>query len=41
MARWPRRTWTSIFTYLAILVGFPVCCWLAYSWVRGVGPFGK
>lgn len=35
MARWPRRTWTTIFTYLLIFLGFPLLCFLAYSWVRG------
>ena len=35
MARWPRHTWTSIFTYTVILVMFPILCYLAYAWVRG------
>ena len=35
MARWPRHAWTSVFTYGAVFVLFPVLCWLAYAWVRG------
>lgn len=35
MARWPRKRWTTIFTYLAIFVLFPLCALLAYAWVRG------
>lgn len=35
MARWPRRRWTTIFTYGTILVLFPLLCWLAYAFVRG------
>ncbi len=35
MARWPYRTWTWIFTYGTIFVLFPLCCALAYAWVRG------
>jgi hypothetical protein len=35
MARWPRHEWTTLFTYLAVFLGFPLLCWLAYAWVRG------
>ena len=35
MARWPQRGWTSLFTYLAVLVGFPLLCLAAASWVGG------
>jgi hypothetical protein len=35
MARWPRHVWTSIFTYAAVFVLFPLLCLLAYAWVRG------
>jgi hypothetical protein len=35
MARWPRSVWTTIFTYGAIFVGFPLLCYLAWLWVRG------
>jgi hypothetical protein len=35
MARWPRHTWTSLFTYLVMFVLFPLLCLLAYMWVRG------
>ncbi|QDT75356.1 hypothetical protein I41_45660 [Lacipirellula limnantheis] len=35
MARWPRHFWTTLFTYGIIFIGFPVLCWLAYTWVRG------
>jgi hypothetical protein len=35
MARWPRHAWTTIFTYAAVFVLFPLLCWLAYAWVRG------
>jgi hypothetical protein len=35
MARWPRHVWTSIFTYSAVFVLFPLLCLLAYAWVRG------
>lgn len=35
MARWPRNLWTTLFTYGAIVVLFPILCWLAYSYVRG------
>ena len=35
MARWPRHVWTSIFTYAAIFILFPLCAGLAYAWVQG------
>lgn len=35
MARWPRHTWTTIFTYGAIFILFPLLSWLAYGWVQG------
>lgn len=35
MARWPRRTWTTVFTYGAIFVLFPLLCLLAVAWVNG------
>ncbi len=35
MARWPRKIWTSIFTYGLIWVVFPVLAYIAYLWVRG------
>lgn len=35
MARWPRNTWTTIFTYGAIFVLFPLLSLLAYAWVTG------
>lgn len=35
MARWPRKLWTTLFTYGLIFVGFPVLAWLFYAWVRG------
>ncbi len=35
MARWPRRTWTTLLTYAIIFVGFPLLCLLAYAWVQG------
>jgi hypothetical protein len=40
MARWPRRTWTTIYTYAAMFVGFPILAYLAWAWVRGLWPFG-
>ena len=39
MARWPRKRWTTAFTYGAILVFFPVLAAVAYAFVRGLGPF--
>jgi len=38
MARWPRHAWTTLFTYAAVFVLFPLLCWLAYAWVRGALP---
>ena len=35
MARWPRRAWTTLFTYATIFLLFPLLCFLAYAWVRG------
>jgi hypothetical protein len=35
MARWPRQTWTTLFTYLAVFLLFPLLCLLAYVFVRG------
>ena len=35
MARWPRQTWTSLFTYGSVFVLFPVLAFLAYAWVQG------
>jgi hypothetical protein len=35
MSRWPRNTWTTIFTYGAIFALFPLLCLLAYAWVTG------
>jgi len=35
MARWPRRLWTTLFTYGMIFVLFPLLCLLAYAFVRG------
>lgn len=34
MARWPEQRWTTWFTYLAIFIGFPALCILAYLYVR-------
>jgi hypothetical protein len=34
MARWPKNHWTTMFTYGAIFVAFPVLCLLAYAWVQ-------
>jgi hypothetical protein len=39
MARWPHNPWTTVFTYTAIFVIFPLLCLLAYAYVRGWGPF--
>jgi hypothetical protein len=36
MARWPRHVWTSIVTYLTIFGLFPLLCFLAWAWVRGL-----
>jgi hypothetical protein len=35
MARWPRHIWTTVFTYGAIFVLFPLLALVAYGWVRG------
>jgi hypothetical protein len=35
MARWPRHSWTTLFTYLSVFLLFPLLCLLAYAWVRG------
>lgn len=35
MARWPRQTWTTVFTFVTIFVLFPLLCWLMYAWVYG------
>jgi len=35
MARWPQRRWTTLFTYVAIFVLFPLLSMLAYGFVRG------
>ena len=35
MARWPRRVWTTIFTYGTIFILFPLLCLLAYAYVNG------
>jgi hypothetical protein len=35
MARWPRNVWTTLFTYGAIFLLFPLLAWLAYAWVQG------
>lgn len=40
MARWPRRTWTTIYTYTATFLAFPALAYLAWAWVRGIWPFG-
>jgi hypothetical protein len=39
MARWPHSRWTTIFTYTAIFVLFPLLCLLAYVYVRGWDAF--
>jgi hypothetical protein len=35
MARWPRQAWTTIYTYAAVFVLFPILCYLAWLWVQG------
>lgn len=35
MARWPRRVWTTLFTYAAVFILFPVLALLAYAFVQG------
>ena len=37
MARWPRRRWTTLFTYGTILVLFPLLAYLAFMMFRGRG----
>jgi hypothetical protein len=27
--------WTTVFTYAAVFILFPLLAWLAYAWVRG------
>lgn len=39
MARWPRHAWTSLFTYAAVFLLFPLLAMLAYAWVRGINPW--
>ncbi len=36
MARWPRRTWTTLFTYGTVFVLFPLLALLAYAFVNGL-----
>lgn len=35
MARWPKNAWTTIYTYAAVFLLFPLLCYLTYRWVRG------
>jgi hypothetical protein len=35
MARWPHKRWTTLFTYVAVFVLFPLLSMLAYGFVRG------
>jgi hypothetical protein len=35
MARWPPRMWTTVFTYGAIFLLFPLLCYVLYAWVNG------
>lgn len=35
MARWPVNTRTTLFTYGAVFILFPLIAWLAWRWVRG------
>ena len=35
MARWPTHVWTTLFTYGAAFIGFPLLCLLFWAWVRG------
>ena len=39
MARWPRRTWTTLYTYGTIFIAFPLLAYVALAWVRGWPPF--
>jgi hypothetical protein len=41
MARWPRYTWTSIYTYAVVFIVFPLLCVLAYGFVRGWDFFSR
>jgi hypothetical protein len=34
MARWPHHVWTTLFTYGVIFAGFPILCYLFWTWVR-------
>jgi hypothetical protein len=34
MARWPKHLWTTLFTYGVIFAGFPLLCYLFWTWVR-------
>lgn len=35
MARWPQKRWTTLFTYVVVLVLFPLLCLVTASWVGG------
>jgi hypothetical protein len=35
MARWPQHSWTTLFTYGLIFVGFPILAFLAFAFVQG------
>lgn len=35
MARWPRETRMTVFTYATIFVLFPLLSFLAYAYVQG------
>ena len=41
MARWPRRTWTTLYTYGTVFVLFPLLAYLAVAWVRGLWPLAR
>jgi hypothetical protein len=41
MARWPRRSWTTLYTYGVVFLAFPALAYLAYAWVRGWWPFAR
>ena len=34
MAEWPHNKYTTWFTYLCVLVGFPILCWLSWWWLK-------
>ena len=36
MARWPQRMWTTVFTYAAVFLLFPLLALLAYAFVNGL-----